>query len=80
VVINEHHRIIDVCRNTATESWLVVHANGRIEHHTENNGRAFLCDEPQTRAQWVDLDYVRDYWPEIAGEVESTVIALGEQQ
>ena len=59
------------------EEWLVVHQNGRIEHHIENNGPAFLRHGAQARDEWVGLDHVRNYWPEVLDQVEAALAQLG---
>jgi hypothetical protein len=58
------------------EEWLTVHPNGRIEHHFENDGPTFLRPGPQARDEWVDLDHVRNYWPEVVGQVEAALAEL----
>jgi hypothetical protein len=68
---------IFIQRGSEREEWLVVHPNGRIEHHVENDGRAFPRRGPQTRDQWVDLDHVRNYWPEVIDQVEAALAQLG---
>jgi hypothetical protein len=73
------HKIL-IQRDGAREEWLVVHPNGRIEDHVENDGPASRRHGPQARDQWIDLDHVRNYWPEILPQVEAALAALGAQQ
>jgi hypothetical protein len=64
-------------RGNSREEWLTVHPNGRIEHHVETKGHAFLRHGPQARDQWVELEHVRNYWPEILPQVEAALAELG---
>jgi hypothetical protein len=59
---------IFIRRGGPFESWLTTYPNGHIEHHVEN------ADEP--RDQWIDLDHVRNYWPEILPQVEAALAEL----
>jgi hypothetical protein len=70
------HRIITVRRGGQTEEWLTIHPSGRIEHHIENDGPRFLCRGPETRDQWIDLEYVKTYWPHLVAEVEAALAEL----
>jgi hypothetical protein len=42
-----------------------IHRSGRLEHHCKG------------RAQWVDLEFVKDYWPEFLSQVEAALAELG---
>jgi hypothetical protein len=68
---------IFIGRSNPHEEWLIVHPNGRIEHHVENDKRTFLRHEARTRDQWVELEYVRNYWPEALPQVEAALAELG---
>lgn len=62
------------------ESWLTVYANGRIELHSENDGWAFRRHGPEARDEWIDLDFVRNNWPQLVDQVETALIELNRQQ
>jgi hypothetical protein len=68
--------IITIRRGGQTEEWLTIHPNGRIEHHVENDGYAFLRHGPQARDEWIDLNHVRNYWPHLVPEVEAALTEL----
>jgi hypothetical protein len=73
-------KIIDIRCGHQTEEWLVIYPNGRIEHHFELDGYAFLRHGPQARDQWVDLEYVKNYWPHLAAAVEAALAELGAEE
>jgi hypothetical protein len=66
-----------VRRGAAEESWLVVYANGRIEYHVENDGYRFVRRGAEARDEWIDLDFVKNNWPQLVDQVEAAVIELG---
>jgi hypothetical protein len=69
-------KIIDVHHGDATESWLAVYADGRIEYHVENDGYRFLRRGAQARDECINLDHVNAYWPQLIDKVEAALIEL----
>jgi hypothetical protein len=59
------------------ETWLRVYADGRIVQHTETDGARFLRHGADEVDEIVDLEYVRQRWPEHAPMVEEVQIRLG---
>jgi hypothetical protein len=59
------------------ETWLRVYGDGRIVQHTETDAARFLRYGAEERDDLVDLEYVRQRWPEHAPKVEEMQIRLG---
>jgi hypothetical protein len=74
--MTKQSRIIDVHHAAATESWLTVYANGRIEYHIENDGYRFLRRGAEARYECINLDHVKAYWPQLIDKVEAALIEL----
>jgi hypothetical protein len=52
--------LIDVYRGGQSESWLVVHDDGRIIYHSENDGYAFLRHGAEAIDEEITLEQVAD--------------------
>jgi len=61
-------RTVDIGRNSQVQEWLTVHLNGRLEHHVDRAAGV--------RSQWVGLDYVKNYCPQVVPEVEAALADL----
>jgi hypothetical protein len=62
------NRIVTIRRGGQTEEWLTIHPNGHIEHTRRDR---------EARDQWVDLEHVKNYWPEVISQVEAALAELG---
>src|SRR5262249_28955073 len=76
----DNSRIVTIRRGSQAEEWLTIYPNGRIEHHVENDGHSFLGHGPQARDQWINLEHVRNYWPEVLTEVEAALAELPDRE
>jgi hypothetical protein len=65
----DHNRIVTIQRDGQVEEWLTIHPTGRLEHHYKNGN----C----SRDQWIDLDFVKNYWPHLTKQVEDALTELG---
>jgi hypothetical protein len=52
--------VVWVHRGSQSESWLVVHDDGRIVYHSENDGYAFLRHGAQAIDEEISLEDVAD--------------------
>jgi hypothetical protein len=43
---------------------LVVHRDGQVEHHRDG------------RVQWVEIDHIRAYWPQVLPELDRVLAEL----
>ena len=50
------YELIDVHRGATSESWLVIYADGRIEHHVENEVYRFLRYGAEAKDTFIALD------------------------
>jgi hypothetical protein len=68
----DYGRIINIRRDSQVEEWLTIHPTGRLEHHYKNGN----C----SRDQWIDLGFVKNYWPHLITEVDAAIAALGTEE
>jgi hypothetical protein len=77
--VSERCKVIDLSHGSTSESWLVIYADGRINYHVENDGWRAIRRGLEARDEWIDLDYVRNYWPQLLPRVEAAILELAEQ-
>lgn len=53
------HIIIDVHHGSQSESWLVVYKDGRVKHHVENDGWAYMRHGPEAEEKFLTAEEVR---------------------
>ena len=68
-MINIHH-------GSQSEEWLVVHDDGRIVSHFENDGYAFLRHGAQAIDEEITLKQVAERYPSKVHQVEAALAEL----